>query len=407
MLIFEPGGQYANALSNSPTHFDTIVIGVGSMGSAACWYLAKRGHRVLGLEQFTSPHPHGSHTGQSRIVRKAYFEHPDYVPLLERAYESWRAFEKETGTRLFHKTGIIYFGRPDNENIKGIRASAHLYGVPLRNLTHEECTARFPQFSVPGHFDVIFEEDAGYVTPEKTISEYIAQARTHSADIRMNTPVIRWRQHADGVTVITEGEEFTADKLVITGGAWSSRLLPDLPMKLKVTRQLLAWVSVAEQDRFSEKNFPCWFIEDPDFGTFYGFPILQNGGPVGLKLAHHHPGTPADPDDIDRTVPATEAKKLQDFLSKYLPGAGSEIVETKTCLYTYSQDSHFIIDRLPGSDGRVIFAAGFSGHGFKFVPVIGEAVADLAMKGETEIPIGFLKLRLTNDELRMGTREQT
>lgn len=374
-------------------HFQTIVIGVGSMGSATCWHLAKRGQKVLGLEQFTAPHTRGSHAGQSRIIRKAYFEHPDYVPLLERAYENWHAFERETGTQLYHKTGIAYFGRSDNENIMGIRTSAQLYGVPIENWTYDKYKKQYPQFRVPSDFDAIFEPDAGYVIPEETISTYIREARKHGAVIRMNTPVTGWRKESDGVRVVTNGEDFTADNLIITSGAWSSRMLPEFPMELKVTRQLLAWVSVSDQDHFTEKNFPCWFVEDPALGTFYGFPIVQGNGPTGLKLAHHSPGVPADPDEEDGNVPANELEKLQEFLSRYLPDAGPEVVHTKTCLYTYSPDSHFIIDKLQGSDGTVIFACGFSGHGFKFVPVIGEALADLAMNGETDIPIGFLRLR--------------
>ena len=374
-------------------HFQTIVIGIGSMGSSTCWYLAKRGRKVLGLEQFSSPHPYGSHAGQSRIIRKAYFEHPDYVPLLERAYENWREFEEESGASLFHKTGIIYFGKPDNENISGIRTSAQLYGVPILNWSHEQYKRKYPEFHIPPDFDIIVEPDAGYVTPEETISAYIREAKKHGADIRMNTEVIRWRKESNGVRVITNEEEFTADNLVITSGAWSSRMLPDLPMELKVTRQLLAWVSVPDAQRFSENNFPCWFVEDPELGTFYGFPMIQDDGPIGLKLAHHHPGVPADPNEKDGSVPPTELDKLQHFLKKYLPDVGPDVVHTKTCLYTYSPDSHFIIDQLPGSHGRVIFAAGFSGHGFKFVPVIGEVLADLATKGDTEIPVGFLRLR--------------
>lgn len=363
------------------------------MGSAACYYLAIRGQKVLGLEQFQSPHDKGSHAGQSRIIRKAYFEHPDYVPLLERAYKNWRAFEKETDTRLYHKTGIVYFGKADNENIAGVRTSAQLHNIAIKTRTHEQAQLDYPAFKVPADFDVIFEADAGFVTPENTISAYVREAEKHGALIHMNTPVLEWKKEGDRIRVTTSDAEFTSDKIVISTGAWTSRVLPQLQMKLNVTRQLLAWVSPPDPTAFREGNLPCWFIEDPDLGTFYGFPIFQNSSePIGLKLAHHFPGIPSSPDQIAEAIPSAEQEKLRRFLQQYIPGAGEDIHYTRNCLYTYSPDHHFIIDKLPGYDDRVIIACGFSGHGFKFVPVIGEVLADLATRGTTDQPIGFLGL---------------
>lgn len=364
------------------------------MGSAACWFLAKRGQKVLGLEQFDTPHEHGSHGGQSRIIRKAYFEHPDYVPLLERAYANWRAFESETGSTLYHQTGIVYFGKKENENISGIRNSAKLHNVPLENLSPVESNKIFSAFQVPRDFDVIFEPDAGFVTPERTIEAYVRESRKSGAVIKTNTPVLSWRQEPHGIRVITEGQEYTCEKMVVTAGAWTSRLVPQLKPHLQVTRQVLAWVTPRNEETFSLGNFPCWFVEDPDLGTFYGFPILPQsrfGGPTGLKLAHHHPGMKCSPEDIHGDLPPSEKEKLRDFLRTYLPSAGDRITEVKNCLYTYSPDSHFIIDHLPGYDRRVIVAGGFSGHGFKFVPVVGEILADLAVKGRTELPVEFLR----------------
>jgi sarcosine oxidase len=384
------------AHTNNSIHFDAIVIGVGSMGSAACWFLAKRGQKVLGLEQFNTPHENGSHAGQSRIIRKAYFEHPDYVPLLERAYNNWRAFELESGSSLYHRTGIVYLGKNENENISGIRNSARLYDVPLENLSHEECKKRFPSFNVPGDFDVIFEPDAGFVTPERTIESYVGESRKNGAVIKTNTPVLNWRQDINGIRVITEAQEYTCEKLVVTAGAWTSGLIPELKSQLQVTRQVLAWVTPPDSGPFTLESFPCWFIEDPSVGTFYGFPILPQskfGGPSGLKLAHHHPGMTCSPEDIHGDVPMPEKEKLQDFLRTYLPSAGDHITHVKNCLYTYSPDSDFIIDHLPGYANRVVVASGFSGHGFKFVPVVGEILADLAMKGRTDLPIDFLRLK--------------
>lgn len=365
------------------------------MGSAACWHLAHHGQSVLGLEQFDTPHEHGSHAGQSRIIRKAYFEHPDYVPLLERAYENWRAFESVTSERFYHRTGIAYFGQHENENISGIRNSARIFNVPLEDLTREDCKRRYPAFKVPGDFDIIFEPDAGFVTPEQAIEAYVREARKNRAVIKTNTPVLKWKLEGNGVRIITQAQDYTCEKLVITAGAWTSRLIPELKPQLRVTRQLLAWVTPPEENLFSLENFPCWFVEDPALGTFYGFPILpQNtfGGPAGLKLAHHHPGTACAPEDVHGAVPLPETEKLRAFLGAYLPSAGDQITYVKNCLYTYSPDSHFIIDHLPGYENRVVIASGFSGHGFKFVPVVGEILADLAAKGSTDLPIDFLRL---------------
>lgn len=385
---------------NSSLHYDVIVIGTGSMGAAACWFLAKRGHRVLGLEQFDVPHEKGSHAGQTRIIRKAYFEHADYVPLLDRAYENWRSFEKETGTRLYYPTGVLYMGKRDNADIKGVRNSAALHNIPIENWTQEQCRNKYPAFHMPPDFDAIFEPDAGFVTPEPTVERFAREAERHGAAIRTQATVRKWKQEGSIITVTTEEERFTCDKLIITAGAWTSQLLPELRTTLQVTRQLLAWVEPPDPEAFSLERFPCWFVEDPMLGTFYGFPVLQAGkfkGPIGLKLAHHYPGIPCGPDDIGGEVGYAEEEKLQTFLRTYLPGAGENIVAVKHCLYTYSPDAHFIIDHLPDTEKRVVVACGFSGHGFKFVPAVGEILADLAMKGKTELPIGFLGMgRLDN-----------
>ena len=376
-------------------HLDTIVIGIGSMGSATCWHLAQRGLRVLGIEQFTSPHEHGSHTGQSRIIRKAYFEHPDYVPLLQRAYELWRKFEEVSKAKLFYKTGIVYAGKPDNENIKAILSSASLYDIPIKERPIKESRTQFPWLKIPGDFITIFEDDAGFITPEQTIDFFIRQAGRSGATILQNESVKEWKYESGKIKVTTNRKTYSSDKLVITAGSWTSTLLPQLQSKLRVTEQLLAWVDVPQQKKFSLGNFPCWFIEDPDLGTFYGFPVLPEdkfSGPSGFKLAHHAPGASTDPDKRSSSIPADFETKINYVLDQYIPEAKGKIVASKSCLYTYSPDSHFIIDHLPGYDNNVVIACGFSGHGFKFVPVIGEILSDLVMKNFTELPIGFLRL---------------
>lgn len=375
-------------------HYEVIVIGVGSMGSAACWYLANRGHKVLGLEQFDIAHDRGSHAGQSRIIRKAYFEHPDYVPLLERAYENWREIETASKSDLFYRTGLLYFGRSDNQNIVGVRDSARLYNIPIENLSASDACHRYPGFVIPDDFDAIYEDDAGFVTPERTVMAYTKGAIAHGAEIRANTRVESWKQSGRRIEVITNDASYTCDKLIITAGAWSSRVIPPLKEDLTVTRQVLAWVDTG-MDTFSREKFPCWFVEDPERGTFYGFPELPEGqfdGTSGFKLAHHSPGELWNADREVADIPSVAQDDIRYFLDKYVPQLKDRKMFLKTCLYTYSRDAHFIIDHLPGYGNQVTIACGFSGHGFKFVPVVGEILADLAMRGTTDLPVSFLKL---------------
>ena len=179
---------------SSDSSFDVIVIGVGSMGSATCYYLAKRGYKVLGLEQFDISHEFGSHTGQSRIIRKAYFEHPDYVPLMERAYTNWSSFEKEVGEQLYYKTGLLYAGNSTNEIIKGVKLSSSLYGIEVEQLKAADALHRFPQFRFPKSFELLFEPDAGFLPPERSIRLYASEATKHGATIHAKETVIEWKK---------------------------------------------------------------------------------------------------------------------------------------------------------------------------------------------------------------------
>jgi sarcosine oxidase len=383
-------------MMNRSNHYNVIVIGVGSMGAAACYYLARRGVSVLGLEQFDLVHDRGSHSGQSRIIRKAYFEHPDYVPLLERAYQNWQSLEQETNARVYYPTGIVYFGKPELDTLKGIRKSASLYNIPVESLDEVQVTERFSQFKIPSCFQALFEPDAGFITPERAVRLYAQEAIKNGAVIKTQSPVKNWKHDGSVIRIATASGEYTCDKLIVTAGAWTSALIPDLKTELKVTRQLLAWVYPKNPEIFSWRNFPCWFVDDPARGVFYGFPFLPSDrfdGPAGLKLAHHFPGELWDADNVSTVVSKSAEDTLRYALEKYLPEAGDDIVGFKHCLYTYSRDENFIIDHLPGHGKQVTVACGFSGHGFKFVSVVGEILADMAVKGKTEMPIDFLSLK--------------
>jgi len=204
--------------------YDIAVIGVGSMGSAALYYAAKRGASVLGLEQFTIVHDHGSHFGQSRIIRKAYFEDPDYVPLLEKAYSNWKDLESEFGYQFFHKTGLLYIGRPEHILLKGVRESASRYSIPIEVYSGLEIISKFPQFKIPDDYEVIVEPDAGFVTPEKTILAYTQHAIQLGAEVREKEQVLKWEVIDDIVQITTNVKVFKAKKIIITAGGYSKKV---------------------------------------------------------------------------------------------------------------------------------------------------------------------------------------
>ena len=377
----------------TPTNYDVIVIGVGSMGSAACYHLAKQGQKVLGLEQFDITHENGSHAGQSRIIRKAYGEATFYVPLLERAYENWATLEAETETQVFYKNGMVYFGTPDSPFLQTVRASSAQYNIPLNELSEEDCTKKYPQFQLPSNFLRLEEPNAGFLTPERCIRLMVEQARYHGATIQSHTKVLHWRYEKGTVTVTTSSTTYQAKKLVITAGPWAHQLAGQFTPKLTVTRQPFAWVQPKQKELFQAENFPCWLLRN-NGEDYYGFPIVpikEFGAPMGLKLGKHHPGGEAtDPDQVDRNARPADEKALVDFLHEFIPQGYQNTLAMKTCLYTKTADEHFIVDYLPGHDQNVTIATGFSGHGFKFVSVIGEILADLAAKGKTALNIDFL-----------------
>ncbi|HMK31271.1 MAG TPA: N-methyl-L-tryptophan oxidase [Terriglobales bacterium] len=368
--------------------FDVIVLGVGSMGSAACCFLGERGQRVLGLEQFDIPHELGSHLGQSRILRKAYFEHPDYVPLLDRAYRNWRTLEEKTGFQVYFRTGLVYFGTPTAAIMRGVHQSADKYHIAVRTLSEGETARKYPQFTLPSAYERLEEPEAGFLTPERCILLFTEQALRHGATVLTRTKVLGWTRDARGVHLRTSRGEFSSRKLVITAGPWAGKLIPAMSSQLQVTRQVVAWMKPRKWEPFALGQFPCWIADD-----FYGFPVLPVGafgGPIGLKVARHHPGDLSDPDTLDRQPNAADEKSLVDALHRFLPDGYAETHVMKVCMYTNTPDQNFILDYLPGFDKDVAIAAGFSGHGFKFASVVGEIMADLAVNGGTSLPIGFL-----------------
>jgi sarcosine oxidase len=368
--------------------FDVIVIGVGAMGAAACEALARRGQRVLGLEQFDVPHASGSHHGHSRMFRMAYYEHPDYVPLLRRALELWRELEQRGGGRLLHLTGGVYLGPADGELVPQSARAAALHGLEHELLSAAALRERYPQFNVPGDWQALIEPDAGFIVPEQAVAVMARLALEAGAEIRGREAVLQWQRKGTALEVRTARGQYIARKLVIAGGAWATRLVADLSVALVVTRQVMGWVWPPDHERFALGRFPCWAAELPDRSLHYGFPMLP--WHPGLKVAHHRRGETVEPDQVDRSLHTADESQFRAAL-QHLRDAAGPTMSAAVCLYTNSPDSHFIVDRHP-VDPDVVLACGFSGHGFKFAPVIGEILADLAIQGRTEMPAAFLGL---------------
>lgn len=369
--------------------YDAIVLGLGGMGSAASFHLARRGLRVLGLEQFTPAHDRGSSHGQTRICRKAYFEHPDYVPLLHAAYDCWDELEALTGKKLFHRVGLLLLGDPRSELITGVRKAMAMHPLRIDTLDARALPARFAAFHPPAGFEMLFEADAGYLLVEECVRAHLDLARSHGAELRFGQTVLGWSADERGVRVTTAAETFEADKLVIAAGAWSGRLLRDVGAPLEVLRKMQMWFPCDDPRCDAAAGCPVFAYDDCD-GFYYGFPRIAA---AEMKIAEHTGReVVADPDAPDRSLRPDDGLRVGAFIRRVLPTASAAPARHAACLYTMSPDGHFFVDRAPHSP-RVVFAAGFSGHGFKFAGLIGKVLADLSLDGATDQPIGFLRLR--------------
>ena len=370
--------------------FDVIVVGIGAMGSAAAFQLARRGVRVLGLEQFDIPHALGSSHGQSRMIRMAYFEHPDYVPLLRRAYHLWHELEDVSGQKLLYLTGGLYMGPQSGEVVGGSLRSAREHGLSHELLDAGEVRRRHPQFHIPQDWMAMYEPNAGFLLPERVVAAYANAALAAGAELHGRERVLEWRDEGGGVAVSTDRAEYRAGHLVFCGGPWSGALIGDLGVKLVVTRQVMAWVWPAQPQSFALGQFLVWAIDHLDGTLHYGFPTMPDV--PGLKIAHHAPGATTNPDQVARDPLPGDEQTVRPILRKMIPDGDGPLLSMKVCLYTNSPDGHFIIDRHPAHE-HVTIACGFSGHGFKFASVVGEILADLATSGKTELPAQFLGIR--------------
>jgi len=366
------------------TPFGTIVVGLGALGSAAVYHLARHGQRVLGLDRFAPPHTLGSTHGGSRIIRKAYFEGQQYRSLLERAYPLWRDLEAASGQSLLNLCGCLNIGLPQSQIVAASRRSAQALGLPYEVLSREDVRQRFPAFHLPEGHVAVWDPEAGLIPPERCVEAHLEQARRHGATLRFDEPALRWHADGGGVAVTTAQATYRADRMILAAGGWITDLMAELRQPLRVERVTNAWFRPkANAAHFHPSRCPVYIWEyDADL-FFYGFPDLGRGAKAGI----HYSGVVVDhPDEVARTVSEADEQAVRARLRQLLPDADGPLADATVCFYTNTPDKHYLIDHHP-EHPQVVFASACSGHGFKASNAIGEALADLVMERDLQVDI--------------------
>ena len=350
------------------------------MGSAAAWMLARRGLSVVGFDRFRPPHNLGSSHGDTRVIREAYYEDPSYVPLVQRAYELWGELAAATDRQLLRRTGALMVSEADGLLVPGALASAREHNIPHEPLSAAEIRRRFPVMAPRESLIGLFEHRAGALDIEGCISAQLELAARNGAELRFDTPIERWTPTdlddlESPIEIQTPDGVVAADRLILTAGAWTASLLRKLELPLLVSRQVMFWLHPkGDADRFRAGNLPIWMWERgrQDFG--YGLPDFGRG----VKVGHHFPDEAVEPSDYDRNIHPRDEATIRAWLGDTLPDASGQILRAETCLYTNTPDAHFLLDLHPKRP-NIVAACPCSGHGFKFAPAIGEAIADLAI----------------------------
>lgn len=370
--------------------FDVIVVGVGAMGSAACYQLARRGANVLGIEQFDIPQKGGTSQVHSQMIRQTYHEHPEYVPLLVRAYTLWRELQAEYGQRILFETGGLYLGPRDSDLLVRTRDAAEKYGVAHEHLGHSALAERFPMFRVPDSYEAIFEPRAGFLRPELAIAAHVLGALQHGAVLKAREKVCEWKIDAGNVMVRTDLDVYVGKQIVFCGGDWSQRLFRELGVPPVVTRQVAGWVWPKEPKRFAAGRFPVWMMARKDGSRHYGFPMLPDN--PGFKVVHRSPACHIDLEQkFTATLPGDEAE-IRWPITSFLPDAEGRLLALRSGFSTHTPEGHFFIDRHPHHP-QVFLSCGFSGHAFKFSSVVAEILCDLIQMESNELADGILGLQ--------------
>jgi len=357
--------------------YDAIVVGLGAHGSAATAALARRGLRVLGLERFGRGEAHGSSGGWSRMIRITHYEDPWLVPLAEASWDRWLALGEEVEAALLQETGGLYGGPPGNAVLEGSREGAAQNEVPFEVLDAAEIHRRWPIFRPADDTVAIFEAKAGMLHADRANAAHLEVAERARADLRFDRQVVDWRPAAGGGFEVedADGSVFGGDHLVLTAGPWIGDLLPDLRLPLRVERECPCWFTpTVDPASVGADVLPIWVIVE-EGSAYYG---IRHDPEIGLKVSIHHWGTFGEPDEIDRVVGEAEIQRIRAWMRTRMPAANGPLANARVCLYTNTPDEQFVIDRHPAAPG-VAFASACSGHGYKFAPVIGEILADLAL----------------------------
>ena len=374
--------------------WDVIVIGVGGMGSAVAYRVARRGRKVLALEQFNIPNDLGSSHGGHRIIRLAYAEDPRYIPMLRRAYRLWKDLGRSVREQLLFITGGVDIGREGSWIIEGSMEACKAHRLKHEVLTAAQLHKRFPAFQLPNDMIAVYQPDGGFVLSERSIVAHVSGALALGAEIHAQERVLSWDVTKGGVRVRTDRATYEARRLVITAGPWAAKVIRELRDHVTPERQVLLWVQPKKPELFTMSAFPVFYMQDQS-ARYYGLPIY---GIPGFKIGrYHHLNEAVDPDDMDRLCHRRDEKVLRAAVRKYFPSADGPTIGMKTCLFSNTADEHFILDFHPDYP-QVSIAAGFSGHGFKFCSVVGEIMADLSLDGECrEFDLSLFRLtRLTS-----------
>jgi sarcosine oxidase len=369
--------------------YDVIVAGVGGMGSAACYQLALRGSRVLGIERHGIPHARGSSHGLTRIIRLAYHESPAYVPLVRRAMMLWIEIGDRFGEPLMFTTGSLDLGPGGGAFFSGSLAACSQHDLPHEVLTADEINRRFPAFRLPADHSGLLQPNGGFVASERAIVAHTELAKANGAEIHTGETVRDWQPLAGGgIRVNTDRGAYEAAKLIVSAGAWLADLVPSLAPVAVAERQVIGWFEPGNAAHFMPDTMPVTILM-VDEGPYFALPIW--GGP-GVKIGLHHHRYERGPADTLMGEPTAEDEALlRVCLARYMPDGNGPATRLARCLYTNTPDEHFILDSLPGNED-VIVASPCSGHGYKFASVIGEILADLATTGRSRFDLTMFKL---------------
>jgi sarcosine oxidase len=368
--------------------YDVAVIGLGAMGSAALFHLARRGVRAVGIERFAPGHDRGSSHGESRAIRLGYSEHPSYVPLVRSAFANWRELERLSGETLLTTTGILEAGRPGSRMVAGSLEACRLHGLDHELLDASEVRRRIPAITLPAGYTAIWQPEGGFLRPELANSAHLRLAEKAGATVLTETRVRAIHPVGEGVRVELNGGTIEAGSVAVAAGAWIGDLVPELKPHLFLQREVLCWYEPLRPELFALGTLPVFAIESED-DIVYGFPDFLG---TGLKCASHYGSGIVGHADAARqdAGPADEARTRR-FLEGFVPSGAGRLLGMKTCLYTMTPDEDFVIDLSP-TDPRIVVASPCSGHGYKFASVIGDILADLAIQRITRHDIGRFRI---------------